>query len=172
MSDLRPDHYKKGEDTFAWAEKKFGIEYCLAICAFNIHKYNDRNKGDDYKDFGKIADYAMWARDMMERDQTEVTEAKSTKREYAPDSHFDNKDLIDSDELTYNEHKRAKERGKEDSSVEAWIKGSGLIMRERDDEGRIVINVRGTRDAFRFRTYDEFFTWLNDKWADVVRKNA
>ena len=64
---LRPSHYKKGEDTFAWAERKFEPDTCLAIAAFNIHKYNDRSKGDDYKDFGKIADYAMWARSIMEK---------------------------------------------------------------------------------------------------------
>jgi len=69
MNELRPEHYKEGEDTFDWAERKYGLETCLAICEFNIHKYNDRSKDDDYKDFGKIADYAMWARDMMERNE-------------------------------------------------------------------------------------------------------
>lgn len=64
---LRPDHYKKGEDTFAWAERKFDLEICLAIAAFNIHKYNDRSKGQDYQDFGKVADYALWARSLMEK---------------------------------------------------------------------------------------------------------
>jgi hypothetical protein len=82
-NDLRPDHYKEGEDTFAWAERKFSPETCLAIAAFNIHKYNDRDKGQDYKDFGKIADYAMWARGIMERDEAEV---KSTKRDDSIDA--------------------------------------------------------------------------------------
>ena len=64
---LRPKHYKEGEDTFAWAERTLTKEACLAICAFNIHKYNDRDKGQDFEDFGKIADYAMWARKLMEK---------------------------------------------------------------------------------------------------------
>lgn len=67
-NDLRPEHYKKGEDTFAWTERRFGIEACLIVAAFNIHKYNDRDKGQDYEDFGKIADYALWARSLMEKD--------------------------------------------------------------------------------------------------------
>ena len=66
-SSLRPAHYKEGEDTFAWAEKTFELDVCLAIAAFNIHKYNSRDKGQDYDDFGKISDYALWARRMMEK---------------------------------------------------------------------------------------------------------
>ena len=65
LSNLRPPHYKEGEDTFAWAEKTFELDTCLAIAAFNIHKYNSRDKGQDYDDFGKISDYALWARRMM-----------------------------------------------------------------------------------------------------------
>lgn len=65
---FRPNHYAKGKDTFAWAEEKFDTDTCLAIAAFNIHKYNDRDKGQDFNDFGKIADYANWARKLMEKD--------------------------------------------------------------------------------------------------------
>jgi len=65
---LRPPHYTKGKDTFAWAEQTLTKEACLAIAAFNIHKYNTRDKGQDYEDFGKIIDYANWARSLMEDD--------------------------------------------------------------------------------------------------------
>ena len=67
MNNLRPEHYVKGKDSFAWAEDKFSTDICCAIAAFNIHKYNDRDKGQDYDDFGKIIDYANWARDLMEK---------------------------------------------------------------------------------------------------------
>jgi len=64
---LKPTHYKQGKDSFAWAEEQFDTNTCLAIAAFNIHKYNERNKGQDYEDFGKITVYAEWARSMMEK---------------------------------------------------------------------------------------------------------
>jgi len=66
---LRPAHYTKGKDTFAWAEQTLTKEACFAIAAFNIHKYNTRDKGQDYEDFGKIIEYANWARSLMEDDQ-------------------------------------------------------------------------------------------------------
>lgn len=69
MENLRPSHYVKGADSFSWAERKFDLDTCLAIAAFNIHKYNDRDKGEDFKDFGKIADYANWARSMMKKSE-------------------------------------------------------------------------------------------------------
>jgi len=65
---LRPPHYTKGKDTFAWAEETLTKEACLAIAAFNIHKYNTRNKGQDYEDFGKIIEYANWARSLTEKE--------------------------------------------------------------------------------------------------------
>jgi len=67
-NNLRPAHYTKGKDTFAWAEQTLTKEACLAIAAFNIHKYNTRDKGQDYEDFGKIIEYANWARSLMEDD--------------------------------------------------------------------------------------------------------
>jgi len=73
LEGLRPAHYKKGEDTFSWAERKFDRDTNLAIASFLIHKYVDRNKGQDYEDFGKIADYAMWARGLMEKPVNDTT---------------------------------------------------------------------------------------------------
>jgi hypothetical protein len=61
----KPDYYPQ-YDTFKWAEDRFDKEVCLAIASFNIHKYNDRAKGQDYDDFGKIIAYATWARKIME----------------------------------------------------------------------------------------------------------
>jgi len=66
-NDLRPSHYQEGEDSFAWAEKNFPLDVCLAIAAFNIDKYNGRAKNQDYDDFGKIIVYASWARSLMEK---------------------------------------------------------------------------------------------------------
>ena len=60
VQSLRPDHYKEGEDTWAWAEKRFTVQELRAIAEFNIHKYSNRSKGQDVKDFGKVADYSLW----------------------------------------------------------------------------------------------------------------
>lgn len=65
---LRPSHYKKGEDTFAWAEKRYDKKQLQAIAEFNIHKYLNRDKGQDFDDLGKIVDYANWLRSIMEKD--------------------------------------------------------------------------------------------------------
>ncbi len=72
MSDFRPNHYIEGEDTFAWAERKNIPDVNILIAEFNIHKYLDRDKGSDYADFGKIIDYANWARKLM-KDKNERT---------------------------------------------------------------------------------------------------
>jgi len=68
----RPKHYEKGHDTFAWAEHKFDLETNLNICRFNIHKYNDRDKGQDKGDFEKIIDYAQRALYLIQEDTMEV----------------------------------------------------------------------------------------------------
>jgi len=68
----RPKHYEKGHDTFAWAEHKFDLKANLNICRFNIHKYNDREKGQDKRDFEKIIDYAQRALDLIQEDAMEV----------------------------------------------------------------------------------------------------
>ena len=62
----RPSHYVEGEDTFAWAEKRFTTQQLLAVAEFNIHKYFTRRKGQDFDDYGKISDYANWARKILE----------------------------------------------------------------------------------------------------------
>jgi len=67
--ELKPLHYKKGEDTFAWAEKRFNDEQLQAIAEFNIHKYLSRNKDQDVSDFGKIAVYALWIKGILEKEQ-------------------------------------------------------------------------------------------------------
>jgi len=67
ISKLRPAHYKKNEDSFAWAEKKFKTKTCINIAEFNIHKYLNRDKGSDFEDFGKIIDYAKWARKLIKK---------------------------------------------------------------------------------------------------------
>ena len=72
-NDLRPKHYEKGHDTFAWAEHKFDLETNLNICRFNIHRYNDRDKGQDVEDFEKIIAYAQRALDLIKEDKMEVT---------------------------------------------------------------------------------------------------
>ena len=69
----RPKHYEEGHDTFAWAEHKFDLETNLAICQFNIHKYNDREKGQTKRDFEKIIDYAQRGLDLIKEDKMEVT---------------------------------------------------------------------------------------------------
>ena len=67
---LRPTHYTRGSDTFAWAEERFNPNELRAIAEFNIHKYLNRLKGEDIKDFGKIADYALWIKDIKEKEQS------------------------------------------------------------------------------------------------------
>lgn len=64
--ELRPSHYVAGSDTFAWAEENYPVEICLAMARFNIHKYFNRNKGQDTDDFKKIAVYALWAKKLEE----------------------------------------------------------------------------------------------------------
>lgn len=64
---LRPSHYKKGKDTFSWAEDKYSTEQLQAIAEFNIHKYSSRKKGQDILDFGKVADYALWIKSILEK---------------------------------------------------------------------------------------------------------
>lgn len=71
--EFRPKHYEKGHDTFEWAEHKFDLETNLNICRFNIHKYNDRDKGQDKEDFQKIIDYAQHALYLIQEDKQEVT---------------------------------------------------------------------------------------------------
>ena len=68
---LRPNHYKKGQDTFAWADEKFDVVTNVNICRFNIHKYNDRDKGEDVKDFRKVIDYAKRAIKLLDDDDIE-----------------------------------------------------------------------------------------------------
>jgi len=68
----RPKHYEEGHDTFAWSEHKFDLKTNLNICRFNIHKYNDRDKGQDKRDFEKIIDYAQRALDLIQEDTMEV----------------------------------------------------------------------------------------------------
>ncbi len=70
---FRPKHYEKGHDTFAWAEHKFDLETNIAICQFNIHKYNDRKKGQTIEDFENIIAYAKRALDLIKEDKMEVT---------------------------------------------------------------------------------------------------
>ena len=68
-NELRPTHYAEGEDTFAWAEKRFNPNELRAIAEFNMHKYLNRLKGDDIKDYGKIANYALWIKGIKEKEQ-------------------------------------------------------------------------------------------------------
>ena len=58
--DLRPSHYKEGEDTFAWAESVFSLEQLEAIALFNIHKYTNRDKGQNESHARKVSHYTMW----------------------------------------------------------------------------------------------------------------
>ncbi len=71
--ELRPTHYIEGEDTFAWAEKKFNLEQLEAIALFNIHKYSNRQKGENIKDYGKIADYSLWFAGILEQEDPTKT---------------------------------------------------------------------------------------------------
>ena len=57
----KPKQYEIGIDTFERAEANLSKEEILAICKFNIDKYNWRQKGQDKEDFKKIIDYANWA---------------------------------------------------------------------------------------------------------------
>ena len=66
----KPVHYKEGFDSFAWAERRYSTKECLAIAAFNINKYNDRDKGQDFEDFGKIVAYVEWAKKLMTKGNT------------------------------------------------------------------------------------------------------
>ena len=67
MDKLRPEHYVEGEDTWAWAEERFTVSQLKAIAEFNIHKYFNRHKGEDIKDYGKIANYALWIAGIQDR---------------------------------------------------------------------------------------------------------
>jgi hypothetical protein len=57
----KPEQYQIGIDTFERAEANLSKEEILAICKFNIDKYNWRQKNQDKEDFKKIIDYANWA---------------------------------------------------------------------------------------------------------------
>ncbi len=57
----KPEQYQIGIDTFERAEANLSKEEILAICKFNIDKYNWRKKDQDKEDFKKIIDYANWA---------------------------------------------------------------------------------------------------------------
>ena len=57
----KPDQYQIGIDTFERAEANLTKEEILAICKFNIDKYNWRQKDQDKEDFQKIIKYAEWA---------------------------------------------------------------------------------------------------------------
>ena len=57
----KPKQYEIGIDTFERAEANLSKEEILAICKFNIDKYNWRQKDQDKEDFQKIIDYANWA---------------------------------------------------------------------------------------------------------------
>ena len=57
----KPEQYQIGIDTFERAEANLSKEEILAICKFNIDKYNWRKKDQDKDDFKKIIDYANWA---------------------------------------------------------------------------------------------------------------
>lgn len=57
----KPEQYQIGIDTFERAEANLSKEEILAICKFNIDKYNWRQKDQDKEDFQKIIDYANWA---------------------------------------------------------------------------------------------------------------
>jgi hypothetical protein len=57
----KPKQYEIGIDTFERAEANLSKEQIIAICKFNIDKYNWRQKGQDKEDFQKIIDYANWA---------------------------------------------------------------------------------------------------------------
>ena len=61
IKNNKPDQYQIGIDTFARAEANLTKEEILAICKFNIDKYNWRQKNQDKEDFQKIIDYANWA---------------------------------------------------------------------------------------------------------------
>jgi len=56
----KPKQYQIGIDTFQRAEANLSKEEILAICKFNIDKYNWRKKDQDKEDFQKIIDYALW----------------------------------------------------------------------------------------------------------------
>jgi hypothetical protein len=57
----KPKQYQIGIDTFERAEANLSKEEIIAICKFNIDKYNWRQKDQDKEDFKKIIDYAEWA---------------------------------------------------------------------------------------------------------------
>jgi hypothetical protein len=57
----KPKQYEIGIDTFERSEANLSKDQILAICKFNIDKYNWRKKDQDKEDFKKIIDYANWA---------------------------------------------------------------------------------------------------------------
>jgi hypothetical protein len=57
----QPSQYQIGIDTFQRSEANLSKEEIIAICKFNIDKYNWRKKDQDKEDFQKIIDYANWA---------------------------------------------------------------------------------------------------------------
>jgi len=61
IQKTKPKQYQIGIDTFERAEANLSKEEILAICKFNIDKYNWRQKDQDKEDFKKIIDYANWA---------------------------------------------------------------------------------------------------------------
>lgn len=60
-TNLKPKQYQIGIDTFTRAEANLTKDEILAICKFNIDKYNWRKKDQDKEDLKKIIDYANWA---------------------------------------------------------------------------------------------------------------
>ena len=58
---VKPKQYQTGIDTFTRAEANLTKDEILAICKFNIDKYNWRKKDQDKEDLKKIIDYANWA---------------------------------------------------------------------------------------------------------------
>lgn len=61
IEEDKPKQYQIGIDTFTRAESNLSKEEIIAICKFNIDKYNWRKKNQDKEDFKKIIDYANWA---------------------------------------------------------------------------------------------------------------
>ena len=61
IEEDKPKQYQIGIDTFTRAESNLSKQEIIAICKFNIDKYNWRKKDQDKEDFKKIIDYANWA---------------------------------------------------------------------------------------------------------------
>lgn len=57
----RPEHYKKGIDTFDRMESNCTKEEILSFCRGNIDKYTWRKKDQELEDFYKIIEYAKFA---------------------------------------------------------------------------------------------------------------